>query len=331
MIAMTRTRWAVLGVVLLVAQSVGCVSYPARASVGFRETVALDKAVDLDGIRKIVVETPKGVIEIQGDAQRKDIQVEAERWSRGLTEQEARAQAERIRVEVRREPARSSLLRIVARLPLTEPSRDQGVHFRITVPAGPSLTLKSAYGRIEVTDAANDLDIDTKYGDVSVLKTQGKVRARTRHGDVAADQISGELDVGTRHGDIELTEVRADRIKAHTSFGDIRAEQVHGAADLQTRHGFVKLRALSVPERPEIKAITRFGRVEVEVPKTIKARLRMHTGFGDIDADLKGVAVTDLRSEHRTLAVTVNGGGGSINMETRHGSVRFRTTEGGGS
>jgi len=87
---------------------------------------------------------------------------------------------------------------------------------------------------------------------------------------------------------------------------------------------------LSVPERPEIKAITSFGRVEVEVPRTVQARLRMHTDFGDIDADLKGVAVTDLRSEHRTLAVTVNGGGGSIDMETRHGSVRFRTTEGGG-
>ncbi len=327
---MTRKRWALLLALPLVAQVVGCASYPARATVGFHETVDLRETVGLEGVREVLVETRNGSIEVQADPGRKDLDVQAEKSSTGLNEQDARTHAESISIHIGRDLMRSDVLRITAQFPPSVPARSRGVAFAIKLPPGLAVRAETSNGRVRVTDVKSDVKVKTSNGRIFASNVNGTLDLRTSNGSVVVKDVVGGIEIRTSNGKIEMARIEGDRIKATTSNGRILAEEITGAPVLRTSNGRIELRVASVPENPDIRATNSNGRVHVELPETVKATLRMRTSNGRIHADLKGASVEDVESERMRFKATLNGGGGSIEITSSNDSVTFQTTRAGG-
>lgn len=320
---MTRTRWAAVLLLAGMMPLVGCRSYPFQAKVDFDETA------EARGIRQIVVETQNGAIEVQGDPNQEDVHIQGQKSSRGSTEADARANAERIVIEIERDPNRPEVLRIAAHVPPGSRRRSSGASFTIAVPPVVAVKAKTVNGQIKLAGTEGDADVGTTNGAVRLANVKGTTRVQTSNGKVIAKDVIGDVDIRTSNGAVELVRVGDRRVKAGTSNGRIRAEQLRGNVDLRTGNGSIDLEIASLPDVPEIRAVTSNGGVTVEVPATVKAKLHMRSHDGRVDADLKNVTVADLESSRTQLIATLNGGGGAIELRSTDGSLSFRTSGAG--
>ncbi|MBN1344109.1 MAG: DUF4097 family beta strand repeat protein [Phycisphaerae bacterium] len=319
---MTRTSWSKGLLVLLVLPLVGCQSYPFRATVEFRETAALD------GIRRIEVETQNGLIEVKGDASRKDMDLRAEKVSHGVSTEDARVHAEKVEIAISRDASHPDRLRIIVKVPLADKSRSAGASLWIELPPDLAAQLETTNGCVLATDLNGGLDAETTNGSVTLAKLKNKIRARSTNGKIIATDIGGEVDVGTSNGAVELTRVSGGRIKAVSTNGRIKATQIRAAAVLQSTNGGIELRAESVPDQPEIRLTTTNGSVKAFLPGGIRARLGIWTTNGRIHANLDGAKVGDIDSGKSHLKATLNGGGGLIDIKTTNGSVDLEALAG---
>lgn len=316
---MRRMRWVVCAALFAGLAQCGCTVYPFRAKVAFHETTATD------GIRKVVVETQNGEIDVQGDAKRKDIDIQGEKIARGTSRDEAKEYAEKIDIEIKRDADRPEVLRIVARFPSSHGGRSLGASYRIKLPPGPALDLKTRNGHVQAVDASDHVSVETTNGRISVKGVGGVASLRTTNGAVAATDVAKDVEIHTTNGEIALTRVGHSRVKATTSNGVITARQVRGNVALRTKNGAINLEVVSLPDKPEVSAKTSNGDVTVSLPETVQARLRMRTTNGHAHADLKHVEASGLDSRRNAFDAVLNGGGGSIEIESTNGSVMLRT------
>jgi hypothetical protein len=346
---MRRLHWAAWPALTLAAQLAGC----ARARIEF------EKTTDFRGLTEAVVETRNGLIDVRSDLNAQDVQVRGIKSADGRNPAEARAHAEQIAIEVRRDPDRPERLCIAARLPAEE-KWHCGASFSVVLPASIALQLKTSNGQVAVTGPCRAVHIETNNGRVNVSNVAGDVYARTTnhpadiinvdgnvdvqtsnarikldevhggvygrtsHGVITAWNITGDLDLLSCDAAIEMERVGVARIKAVTSNGRIRALQTRGNATLETTNGPIEVRAASVPDNPVVRVTSTNGPVRVELPGTLKARLKMRTTNAEVHADLKGVAVKDLESGQDFLSATLNGGGGSVDIESTNAPVTFQ-------
>src|SRR4051794_33334835 len=87
MIRLTRTRVFCGLALLILSQSTGCAIYLAKSEIDFQ------KAVDFAGVRTVCVDTQNGSIDVQCDPARKDVDIQATKFSRGVTAEDARQHA----------------------------------------------------------------------------------------------------------------------------------------------------------------------------------------------------------------------------------------------
>src|SRR5258706_11327172 len=80
--------------VLFLMTQTGCLMYPIRGEIQSHETASID------GLKKLAVETRNGEIGVRCDPAAKEVAIHVNRSARGLTEQDARAFAERIEIHV---------------------------------------------------------------------------------------------------------------------------------------------------------------------------------------------------------------------------------------
>jgi len=303
--------------------SVGCRSYPFQARVDFDETA------EARGIRQIVVETQNGAIEVRGDPNQEDVHIRGQKFSRGSSQADARAHAEKIVIEIERDPNRPEVLRIAAHVPPGRHKGSSGASFTIALPPVVAVKAKTVNGQIKLAGTEGDADVGTANGAVRLSNVKGTTRVQTSNGKVIAKDVIGDVDIRTSNGAVELVRVGDRRVKAGTTNGRIRAKQLRGNADLRTSNGAIDLEIVSLPDDPEIRAVTSNGQVAVEVPATVKAKLHMRSSDGRLDADLENVTVADLESSRTQLIATLNGGGGSIEVRSANGSLSFRTSGAG--
>jgi DUF4097 and DUF4098 domain-containing protein YvlB len=322
---MSRTKLAVLGILAVGIQLTGCGGYLFKASVDVQRTA------DVDGVRQVVVETKNGAIEVFGEKQRSNMNVEARKYARGATQADAEAYLDRITIDVERDADRPEILRVVARFPVEGWARSSGASFKISLPPGLALDLKTSNGKIRASATEAAVEAETSNGRVELSDVKGTIQAHTSNGSVTLTDVSGEVVAKTSNGRIDLVRVSGDQIRAKTSNGKIAARDIRGNTTLVTSNSSIDLRAMSLPAKPSIKAVTSNGSVHVEVPDTVNARLGIRTSNGRIKTKLDGVKMRDLESSDRSgvgssrLSATLNDGGGSIEIETSNGSITFET------
>ena len=148
------------------------------------------------------------------------------------------------------------------------------------------------------------------------LKTNLKLSSVT--GDIAVTSVEGALEVNSMNGDLSLTAV-AGSVVAHTVNGDVMS--VLTRADAEAPMAFTTLN----------------GEVDVTLPASIRASLKLRTDNGDVFTDFdipapqrpapRGTRQRDGRFRfevERAILASLNGGGPDIELRSFNGRVYLR-------
>lgn len=191
--------------------------------------------------------------------------------------------------------------------------------------SGGSVSINDVQGRVMARTSGGDMDLraiannvmaETSGGDIELVDIGGSAEARTSGGDIEGRTLRGAVDVATSAGDIELDDVRAG-VRARTSVGDIEVEMtiqnfdVDYATQLTTSHGDI---TITLP--PNLPAS-----IEAEVQTVGRGWDR-----DDILSDfpLSRTTPDDTGSSTLRSSGDINGGGPSIELRTRGGSIEVR-------
>jgi lia operon protein LiaG len=222
-------------------------------------------------------------------------------------------------------------------------SRDEGdleawADLRILVPAGRSLELHLAVGRIAasnvngrlrlsaaaapvtVTGGSGELSVGTGSGDVRVSGGRGEARLSTGSGDIEVTSWeSGDLEAETGSGDIVAKSIAAPRLRAQTGSGDVLLSKVQASdVGIETGSGEVTLELQSIVQVLDVE--TGSGDVSIVAPPATSARLEIETGSGEIESDFP-LEVT--RSGRHHLVGTIGDGKARVSVATGSGGVRL--------
>jgi hypothetical protein len=227
-------------------------------------------------------------------------------------------------------------------------SRDDGdleawADLRIQVPAGRSLNVHLAVGRIAAANVDGRLRLDAAAAPVTVSGSKGELRVSTGSGDVKVSRGSGmvrlstgsgeievmtwgdgDIEAETGSGDVTASDLESPRLRAMTGSGNVQLSRIRAPdVDVQTGSGNVTLELQSVVQ--ELEVATGSGDVSIVAPPTTSARLDIETGSGDIESDFP-LAVT--RSGRHHLTGTIGDGKGRVSVDTGSGGVRLLRAKG---
>ncbi|HEU4454355.1 MAG TPA: DUF4097 family beta strand repeat-containing protein [Longimicrobium sp.] len=217
--------------------------------------------------------------------------------------------------------------------------REAWADLRVLVPAGRTVSVHQAVGRVELTNVSGDLRVDGLAASIRSQGTRGSLTLDTGSGSIEVRDAEGEVELDTGSGGVRMTDVdarhltvdtgsggvtgrgiRADMLKVDVGSGGVRLDQV-AARDIlvDTGSGSVGLSLTADAERVRID--TGSGGVTLSVPSNFGAALEIDTGSGGIAVD---VPVTARRASRSSLRGTVGDGRGTVIIDTGSGGVRIR-------
>ncbi len=306
----------IVAIVAIVA--VGCEAYPSRARIPF------ELSADVGGLTRVEVETRNGAITVACRDGVEQASIRGAKFARGVSDDDAREHAEKIDVTVERVED-GDTLRIAAVIPEALRRRSPGVDFEIVLPPEIDLGARTSNGRVTAEGTRGSVTIESSNGAVNVASIDGSVNARSSNGKIEVKAVTGDLDLRTSNGAIRIDGGGREKVKAVTSNGKIVAHGVKGNAHLRSSNGPIELVAVALPETPEIDIATSNGKISVDLPATVRAVLEMETSNGSLSTDFHGTSAELIESDKRRLHARLNGGGGSIRIQSRNGSVSYRS------
>lgn len=142
------------------------------------------------------------------------------------------------------------------------------VDYRLEVPAGISLRVRTDRGSVTVEGITGTVDVETGAGGVRLAGTRGPLQLQTSAGSIEGDDVvAGFVDAGTDAGRIRLS-----------------LAEPSGRVDLRTDAGSIDLALPLAPGGYRVTTETRAGDVEVSVDEDPEAgrAVTARTGAGDI-------------------------------------------------
>jgi hypothetical protein len=148
-----------------------------------------------------------------------------------------------------------------------------GVDYRLEVPTGVTVRIRTGRGSVSVSDIAGMVEVDTGSGSVRLARTKGPVR------------------VNTSAGNVEGVDLAPDFLDATTNAGRIRLSLAEppGRLGLRTGAGNIDVGLPRVPGGYRVDADAGAGRVDIGVEnneggsRTVTAR----TGAGNIGVHVR--------------------------------------------
>ena len=161
---------------------------------------------------------------------------------------------------------------------------DDGVSYRLTVPATMALDLRGSDSDVRVEGTRGELNIDVHDGDVIVSGGSGRVTIRTDDGTIDAEDMEGRIRLSSMDGDITL----------HSATGDIEVDATDGAITLMdidattvvanTVDGDIWFDGV-LSARGSYTLTTHDGDVTVQIPEDTDAQVRMARHDGEFVSD----------------------------------------------
>jgi len=210
---------------------------------------------------------------------------------------------------------------------------------RVRVPAGQTLAVHQAVGRVFVTNVNGTLRVHGASASVRVEGTRGDLGVDVGSGSVEVTGASGILNLDTGSGGVRLNGVRGSRLIVDTGSGGVTATDVafedvrvdvgsgavrlHGvrARDLVVDTGSGSVNVALAADARNVKIDTGSGGVTMVVPDGYGADVEIDTGSGGIDVDVPMTARTLRRSR---LTGRIGDGDGRLTINTGSGGVRIR-------
>lgn len=186
------------------------------------------------------------------------------------------------------------------------------------------LTLDVASADIDVSGTRGTLNLDLGSGNVSVTNSEGDMVLDTGSGDVTISDIRGtRLDLDTGSGSITGTNISADRVVLDAGSGDIRLNGVASRdLTLDTGSGEVEIGLTTDVDRLTLDSGS--GDVTIRAPANLGARVDIETGSGRVSGDLiSGLLGRGEDEDDEHVSGTIGDGRGSITVDTGSGDVSF--------
>jgi lia operon protein LiaG len=209
---------------------------------------------------------------------------------------------------------------------------------RIKVPAGRSVAVYLAAGRVAVTKVEGDLTVDVASAPVTSSSTRGELNIDVGSGAVQVNDSRGELSIDTGSGTVALLDVRGERVSVQTGSGEVTATDIRSSElKIETGSGDIRVGNLVAShvslqtgsgavtadvggELWDVDVQTGSGDVTLRVPATLSAEVDFETSSGDIETDFP-VQVTRHARDHMTGRI--GDGQGKIEIETGSGGIKL--------
>ncbi|MEM8898916.1 MAG: DUF4097 family beta strand repeat-containing protein [Bacteroidota bacterium] len=145
--------------------------------------------------------------------------------------------------------------------------------------------------------------------------------------------IDFDLKIGTHHiGNVALENINGE-IVVDAHHGGVSATDISGSLVANSWHGDIKVAFNEVANDIPMAFTTYHGDVELMLPSSAKADLKLRSDRGDIfsgfDVELKKQSINREKDEDGVYKVsvdemitgTINGGGNSMSLQTHHGDI----------
>lgn len=194
-------------------------------------TQSLDP-VDIADLKEITVDERSAAITVVHGGP--SLEVEALVTAYGRTREEALANAGQIRLRVDQGP----VTRIYAQGADTQARYD--LAYRISVPDGVGLQLRSLSGAIRVTDAPATVSAETTSGSITVSGAGGDVKVSSTSGAIDLTQVGGAVKAVATSGGIRAADAGGPVVATTSSGGlNVQAARIQGAYDLSASSGSI--------------------------------------------------------------------------------------------
>jgi len=257
---------------------------------------------------RLVVENARGTVRLQ-TSDTTLVRVEARKRTAARTQEEARALAREVRVEVVREgtdlrivvhyPERVSSSRYSVRILGSEVLRKRAdVDLQIAVPRdlatkvvtkSGDLTLEASTAPVEYWTTSGDARVDSHTGkftmhstsgDLSIDRLDGALEMVTTSGDLSADLVTGALAFESSSGDLSVEELGGP-MAVSTVSGDVSATKVRGVVAVSTTSGDVSVGGAA----GQAVIATASGDVDARIDGPL-AKVSVETTSGDVSLGL---------------------------------------------
>lgn len=156
----------------------------------------------------------------------------------------------------------------------------------LRVPAGVSVEVENAAGRVDSRDVAGTVTISAKSGDVGVWGSGDTVRINTGSGDIDVDDVRAGVSVKTGSGDVKVSHVKG-AVSIDTGSGDVKLVDVTGGVKTHTGSGTVVLEKV----RGSLEHESGSGDFAARDLR-LEGRLSVETGSGDVELSGDAAALT---------------------------------------
>lgn len=164
------------------------------------------------------------------------------------------------------------------------------------------------------------LNLHSGSGDIEVDNVGRFLAASTGSGNVRAHQLHGPAQLDAGSGDLEIEETAAGNVKAKTGSGSIRVHGLDGT--FYARSGSGDIEADGHLDPPSNIA-TGSGSVRLHLTSDSRFHLEASTGSGNLRVHLPGLTEANADSSRHHLTMSVNGGGGPLEIRTGSGDVEL--------
>ena len=187
------------------------------------------------------------------------------------------------------------------------------VEFVVTAPAGTTLVLHTAEGKIVVGDFTGDVTVRTTAGDIVLGKIDGEVDARTTGGSIALDEGRRVVKLVAGGGNISVGRA-VGPAQFSTTGGDIGVAAVESSIQATAKGGNVRV-VISGQLNSDSKLKASGGSIKVDCDRRLAFRLDASAGGGRVDAPALNLTGQKTNRSHSWLKGTVNEGGPLLTLQ----------------
>ncbi|OQX53543.1 MAG: hypothetical protein B5M54_06735 [Candidatus Aminicenantes bacterium 4484_214] len=294
---------------------------PLTAAVKGKEKYEekFEKTISLDRSGKVELSNISGNAEVKVWT-KKEVRVEAVKIARASTQKEAKENAARVNIEVKKE---GNTVSIITRYPKS-PFRNLNVsvNYRLSIPDKASLRVKSVSGDVTCTEIGGFLNLNTVSGDITVEKAVDGVDLNAVSGDIKVDQVAGDTEVKTVSGEIEIGQLEGS-VEATSVSGDIRLGDVSQAyrVKVSTLSGDVEYSGDLNP-KGIYSLKTHSGNLAMWLPSGSRFDLEASTFSGNIQSDFEITMSGEISP--KKIKGQVNGGGAELALKTFSGDIKLK-------
>lgn len=274
-------------------------------------------SVPADGAREVVVDIEAGRVELVSQ-QLNEVRVESSYDIHGFLRLKDQTGAlDEFKLDLSRE---GDLVQVSAKAPAGINLGGITASYKLYLPAGLKVKLRTGAGSITVNDYDGDLTLSSSLGTISVEAVSGALEAETGSGTIRIRQHNGPVVARTNAGSISARQVNGS-LQLDSGTGLIEVEEhTGGSLAAETKTGSISVIS-PAPLEGDVLLKTSAGAINLTVSRDSSMRVTAQTRTGSISGP---DFLTLTRSGASQNGVGISGDGRHVvTLEATMGSINF--------